>query len=66
MDAKKRKLLIASVAGILAVTGLAATAGVVYGMAEKPKKQTEVNTCSGKGGCGSKHSCGGKNSCGSK
>ncbi len=59
---KKKALIAASVAGLLAVSGLslvqtafAADANVNCG---------GVNACSGKGQCGGKdHACAGKNSC---
>jgi hypothetical protein len=66
MKDKKKKLLSASVAGLLAVAGVAASANVVYAMGKKPQEQTVVNTCSGKGGCGGKNGCGGAGSCGGK
>ncbi len=59
---KKRILLAASVAGILAVTGIAMSAGTLY--AEDGVACSGINACKGQGTCGGKgHSCAGKNAC---
>ena len=59
--AKKKMLLAASVAGILAVTGMISS-GMVY--AEDGVACAGVNACKGQGACGGKdHGCAGKNAC---
>jgi uncharacterized membrane protein len=58
---KKRALLAASVAGLLAVTGTLVSSHAVY--AEEIHCYG-VNACKGTGDCGGKgHSCAGKNAC---
>ena len=60
--AKKKMLLAASVAGILAVTGFASSSGTLY--AEDGVACSGINACKGQGACGGKgHSCAGMNSC---
>ncbi len=67
MDVKKSKknaIIAASVAGLLAVTGLTLS-GKAFA-AEDNVNCGSVNACSGKGQCGSKtggNSCAGKNAC---
>ena len=57
---KKNALIAASVAGLLAVSGLS-MAKVAFA---DDVSCSGVNACSGKGQCGGKdHACGGKNSC---
>lgn len=59
--AKKKMLLAASVAGILAVTGMVSS-GTVY--AEDGVSCSGINACKGQGACGGKdHGCAGKNAC---
>jgi hypothetical protein len=59
--AKKKMLLAASVAGILAVTGMVSS-GAVY--AEEGVPCAGINACKGQGACGGKgHGCAGNNSC---
>ena len=69
MNAKKRALIAASVAGLMA----AATAGVTHaaeGMGMTPAGKVPcygINKCKGTGDCGGKgHGCAGKNDCGGK
>lgn len=58
---KKRALLAASVAGLLAVTGTLAVPNIVYA---EGVHCYGVNACKGTGDCGGKaHSCAGKNAC---
>lgn len=60
--AKKKMLLAASVAGILAVTGFASSSGTLY--AEDGVACSGINACKGQGACGGKgHSCAGMNAC---
>jgi len=60
MKTKKKQLLAASVVGILAMAGIAASAPAVYA----DVACSGVNACKGKGDCGSKaHSCAGQNAC---
>jgi hypothetical protein len=59
---KKKMLLAASVAGLLAVTGIALQAGTLY--AEDGVACSGVNACKGQGACAGKdHACAGKNGC---
>lgn len=59
--AKKKMLLAASVAGILAVTGMVSS-GTVY--AEDGVACAGINACKGQGACGGKgHGCAGMNAC---
>lgn len=56
----KRALLAASIAGIVAVAGAMANAGVVYADVQC----AGINACKGQGECGGKaSSCAGKNAC---
>jgi hypothetical protein len=58
---KKRTLLAASVAGLLAIAGALANAGVVYA---EEVQCGGINACKGTGECGGKESsCAGKNAC---
>ena len=58
---KKKMLLAASVAGLLAVSGMVASANVAYA---EDVNCIGVNACKGMGDCGGKeHSCAGKNAC---
>lgn len=58
---KKRTLLAASVAGLLAVAGAISTAGIVYA---EGAHCAGINACKGTGECGGKgHGCAGKNEC---
>lgn len=60
MDSKKKKLLLASVAGLLTVAGFAANTQPAYAMGKKPRH--DANSCNGKA-----NSCNGKaNSCNGK
>ncbi|MBI3315475.1 MAG: hypothetical protein HYZ87_00665 [Candidatus Omnitrophica bacterium] len=58
---KKKMLVAASVAGLLAVSGLAGSANTVYA---EDVHCSGVNACKGTGECGGKgHACAGKNAC---
>ena len=58
---KKKMLLAASVAGLLAVSGVALSAGNVFA---EDVNCAGVNACKGLGDCGGKgSSCAGKNAC---
>ncbi len=58
---KKKMLLAASVAGLLAVSGVAMSAGNVFAA---DVNCVGVNACKGLGDCGGKgNSCAGKNAC---
>ena len=58
---KKKMLLAASVAGLLAVSGVALSAGNVFAA---DVNCAGVNACKGTGDCGGKgNSCAGKNAC---
>lgn len=58
---KKKALLAASVAGLLAVAGVAAQSTAAFA---EDVHCGGVNACKGKGMCGGAgHSCGGKNEC---
>lgn len=58
---KKKALLVASVAGLLAFASAMATAGVVYA---EGVQCGGINACKGTGECGGKgNSCAGKNAC---
>lgn len=58
---KKKMLLAASVAGLLAVSGVAMSAGNVFA---EDVNCAGVNACKGMGDCGGKgNSCAGKNAC---
>ena len=58
---KKNALIVASVAGLLAISGFAMAKTA---LAEDSVNCAGVNACSGKGQCGGKdHACAGKNSC---
>ncbi len=58
-NASKKRLLAASVAGLLAVSGMALTQ-----VAYADVKCAGVNKCAGTGACGGAgHSCAGKNAC---
>lgn len=60
MDVKKRALIMASVAGLLAAGSFSVTAA----QAEEGVPCYGVNKCKGAGACGGKgHSCAGKNAC---
>jgi len=57
---KKKKLLAASIAGLLMVMGFVSGARAVYA----DVNCSGINGCKGQGACGGKgHSCAGKNSC---
>lgn len=57
---KKKMLLAASVAGLLAVTGTIAANNIAYA----DVMCSGINGCKGQGACGGKgHSCAGKNAC---
>ena len=59
--AKKKMLLAASVAGLVAVAAVALPASAVYA---EDVACSGVNACAGKGDCGGKgNSCAGKNAC---
>lgn len=60
---KKKAILAASVAGILAITGFASTSTLLA--AEEAKVMCSgINSCKGTGECGGKgHGCAGKNAC---
>lgn len=58
---KKKTLLAASIAGLVAVVGAMASAGVVYA---EGIQCSGINACKGQGECGGEgHSCAGKNGC---
>jgi hypothetical protein len=58
---KKKALIAASIAGLVAMIGAMATAGVVYA---EGVQCTGINACKGQGECGGEsHGCGGKNAC---
>ena len=58
---KKKMLLAASVAGLVAVAGMVLPASTVYAA---DLACSGVNACAGKGDCGGKgNSCAGKNAC---
>lgn len=59
-NSRKKALLAASVAGLLAVSGFMANAATLYAEVECHG----VNACKGMGDCGGKdHGCAGKNAC---
>ena len=61
ITSKKNLLLAASVAGLLATSGIAALTGTAYA---KDVECSGVNACKGIGDCGGKgNSCAGKNAC---
>jgi len=58
---KKKTLLAASIAGLVAMVGAMATSGVVYA---EGVHCSGINACKGQGECGGEgHSCAGKNGC---
>ena len=58
---KKKMFIAASVAGLLALTGLAATSSTVYA---DGVTCSGINACKGTGSCaGAGHDCAGKNAC---
>ena len=58
---RKHALVAASVAGLLALTGLVVGASAVYA---EDVKCSGINGCKGEGKCaGADHSCAGKNAC---
>ena len=66
MDSKKKKFIAASVAGLLAVSGVLAATESAYAFWPF-KKHHDANSCSGKNSSSSKaNSCAGKNSCSGK
>ena len=68
MNAKKRALIAASVAGLMAAGTVAAAARSAQAADEgKEVPCYGINKCKGTGECGGKgHSCAGKNDCGGK
>ena len=61
---KKKALIAASMAGLLAVSGVALTLSPAHAAGDKCYG---VNKCKGQGECGAKgHSCAGKNECSAK
>ena len=66
MNAKKRALIAASVAGLMTAATVAATQSV-QAADEKKVPCYGINKCKGTGDCGGKgHGCAGKNDCGGK
>ena len=63
MDLKQHALLAASIAGFVAVVGMAASGHAVQAADDKAACYG-VNKCKGTGDCGGKgHSCAGQNAC---
>ena len=61
---KKKMLLAASVAGLLAVTGVISAGPTLYAADADGVACQGVNACKGQGACGGKgHECAGKNAC---
>ncbi len=61
---KKRALIAASIAGLLAASGTTVSASVAYAATGELEHCYNVNACKGKGACGGVgHSCAGKNTC---
>ena len=59
--AKKKMLLAASVAGLMAMTGVLSTASMVFA---EEVNCSGINACKGTGACAGKgNSCAGKNAC---
>ena len=65
MDSKKKRTLVAaSVAGLLAVTGVVALASNAFAAEGDKVACYGANKCKGTGECGGKgHSCAGQNAC---
>ena len=66
MDAKQRALLVASVAGLMAVAGFSSVAGATEAQKSGGEKAAcyGINKCKGTGSCGGAgHSCAGVNAC---
>ncbi len=74
MNSKKKLLVAASIAGLMAASSTAAFAGAAFpGQDAGNKSRCEMNGCKGAGSCksmkkscsgkGSDHACGGKNAC---
>ncbi len=61
---KKRALLSASVAGVLAAFGVTVNGATAHAVSEGSVECYGINKCQGTGACGGEgHSCAGKNGC---